>query len=300
MISHSIQQLNRDDIDDDKWDRCIRSAVNSSVYGVSWYLDGVFPGWKGLVLGDYQAVMPFFCKRKLGIPYLVQPYFCQHNGVYSTKVDSDLVNLFFDHLPFVFRIRMSLDGLTARHLKDGRFSRLARPNFILPLNNRSLDDLAKGFSKNTLRNVHKSLKQHFDLETQLSASQFLDFVREHARFEASDAIFSVLESLVSRSVLNRSALLWGCRNGKGELVSTAFFIKFDNCYYYLISASSPEGYQQSALYYIFYVLFGNLSGSDAMIDFEGSSIPGVARFFRGWGAEEDSYCHLDKKFFNVF
>lgn len=289
MITNAIQLLARNEIDDDKWDSSVRSAANKSVYGLSWYLDGVFSGWQGLVLGDYLAVMPFFCKRKLGIPYLVQPYFCQHTGVYSPSVDSELVNLFFNHLPSVIRIRMSLDGLTAGLLEDGRFSRLARPNFILPIRNRVLGDLAKDFSKNTVRNVHKSLKQHFDLETQLSATQFLDFVRAHVRFEANDAIFSVLETLVDQSVSNRSALLWGCRNASGELVSTAFFVKFDNCYYYLISASSPEGYRQGALYYIFYMLLGDLSGTDAMIDFEGSSIPGVARFFRGWGADEQFY-----------
>lgn len=289
MITNSIQQLNRDEINDDKWDWCVHLAANPSVYGLTWYLDGVFPSWQGLVLGDYLAVMPFFCKRKFGIPYLVQPYFCQHTGVYSPMVDSQLVNLFFKQLPSVLRIRMCLNDLTAGLLEDSRFSLLARPNFILPIRNRTLGDLVKGFSNNTLRNVQKSLKQHFVLETELSATQFLDFVQAHVRFEASDAIFSVLETLVDRSILNRSNLLWGCRNSNRELVSVAFFVKFDNCYYYLISASSPEGYKHSALYYIFYVLFGELSGTDTTIDFEGSSIPGVARFFRGWGAEEQFY-----------
>ncbi len=295
MITNSIQQLTRNEIDDYKWDWCVRSASNSSVYGLSWYLDGVFPNWQGLVLGDYHAVMPFFCKRKLGIPYLVQPCFCQQIGVYSPEVDSELVNLFFIHLPSVLRIRMSLDGLTAGYLKDGRFSRLARPNFVLPVRSRSWCDMIKGFSKNTLRNVHKSLKQQFDLDTQLSATPFLEFVREHVRFEANDDIFVVLEALVNQSISNRSALLLGCRNGKSELVSTAFFVKFDNCYYYLISASSPEGYRQGALYHIFYILLRDLSSTDAIIDFEGSSIPGVARFFRGWGAEEQFYFSIEKK-----
>lgn len=294
MITNSIQQLNRDEIDDDKWDWCVHSAANTAVYGLSWYLDGVFPSWQGLVLGDYLAVMPFFCKRKFGIPYLVQPYFCQHTGVYSPKVDSKLVNLFFNQLPSVFRIRMSLNDLTAGLLEDSRFSRLARPNFILPIRNRVMGDLVKGFSNNTLRNAQKSLKQHFTMDTELSATQFLDFVREHVRFEASDDIFAVLEALVGQSISNRSALLLGCRNGKRELVSTAFFVKFDNCYYYLISASSPEGYRQGALYYIFHLLLKQLSETDAIIDFEGSAIPGVARFFRGWGAEEQFYFAIEK------
>ena len=41
-----------------KWDRCINKAYNGIIYAYSWYLDIVCPDWDGLIVGDYDIVMP--------------------------------------------------------------------------------------------------------------------------------------------------------------------------------------------------------------------------------------------------
>jgi len=60
----------------------MEQSVNSMVYGYSWYLTNVSPGWEGLVLDDYLAVMPLTCHRKYFIYYLSQPFFTQQLGVF--------------------------------------------------------------------------------------------------------------------------------------------------------------------------------------------------------------------------
>ncbi len=44
-----IRHLKNDEIEREKWDECIAAAFNGNVYGFSWYLDIVSPGWEALV-----------------------------------------------------------------------------------------------------------------------------------------------------------------------------------------------------------------------------------------------------------
>lgn len=46
------------EIDKEKWDACIRESANGMIYGYSWYLDIVSPGWAGLIEDAYTAVFP--------------------------------------------------------------------------------------------------------------------------------------------------------------------------------------------------------------------------------------------------
>ena len=69
-----IQYLTQQQINKEKWDRCIRQADNGLIYSFSWYLDHMTANWDGLVLGDYEAVMALTWKEKFGIRYLYQPF----------------------------------------------------------------------------------------------------------------------------------------------------------------------------------------------------------------------------------
>ena len=54
------------EIDKEKWDACIRESANGIIYGYSWYLDIVSPGWAGLIEDAYTAVFPLTQRKKFG------------------------------------------------------------------------------------------------------------------------------------------------------------------------------------------------------------------------------------------
>ena len=60
-----IQFVKRNQLDEDKYNACISTSLQSRVYAYSWYLDIVADNWSVLVLDDYQAVMPLPWKRSL-------------------------------------------------------------------------------------------------------------------------------------------------------------------------------------------------------------------------------------------
>jgi len=47
-----------------------------------------------------------------------------------------------------------------------------------------------------------------------------------------------------------------------------------------------------SMFLMFNELISEYAGTDKVLDFEGSEIPGVARFFKGFGAVKQHYYHL--------
>src|SRR5436305_8276918 len=78
-----IRYLEREQIDIDKWDRCIADAPNGLIYARSFYLNAMAENWTALVAGDYEYVMPLTWKSKAGFKYLYQPYFTKTLGVFG-------------------------------------------------------------------------------------------------------------------------------------------------------------------------------------------------------------------------
>ena len=50
LIVGMIHYVKRKDLDLNKYDACINNAINSRIYGYSWYLDIVADNWDVLVL----------------------------------------------------------------------------------------------------------------------------------------------------------------------------------------------------------------------------------------------------------
>ena len=61
---------------------------------------------------------------------------------------------------------------------------------------------------------------------------------------------------------------------------------------YLMSVSSSQGKEQRAMFRIVDELIRDYSGSNFSLDFEGSNIPSIARFFGGFGGRPEVYQSL--------
>ena len=94
-----IHYIKYKDIDKLKWDACITNASNGLVYAYSFYLDAMAGNWDGLVLGNYEAVMPITFRKKYGITYLYQPAFCGNLGVFAATITESLTNNFLNAVP---------------------------------------------------------------------------------------------------------------------------------------------------------------------------------------------------------
>ncbi len=89
-----IRYLTYQQIDKTKWDACIDNAENGLVYAYSFYLDAMAKNWDGLVLNEYEAVMPLTWNKKYSIHYLYQPPFTACLGVFGKTLTAETINEF--------------------------------------------------------------------------------------------------------------------------------------------------------------------------------------------------------------
>lgn len=266
-----IKLLKHHEIDFKRWDLSISNAKNALPYAYSDFLNVVSPNWEALVTKDFKFLMPLPVKRFLFVKYIVQPPFCQQLGIFSaSEIDKDIVKKFQQKIPY---------PVLTYSFNEWNFVEKSRqnPNFVLDLS-LSKEELFNRFSKNTWRNIAKARKHNLTLDYELSEKDFFDFFRENdkkigSRFEKQMSVFR--------------GRCYGVRNPWGRLVAAVFCLETKNRLIYLAPVSSEEGKNSSAMFLLVYSLIDFYS--DIILDFEGSRIEGIARFYKGFGAEKRTY-----------
>lgn len=282
-----IDFLKHSEIDLFKWDETIEKSQNGLIYALSWILDVVSPGWEALVSEDYQYVMPLPVKRKFGIKYLVQPILTQQLGIFSkSPIDQKIVNIFIRKIPYLsYEINLNEMNSTSEGIE--------LPNYTLDLQN-DIGSLKSNFSKNTLRNISNSQKGGLLVDKDISVDEFLKFYfTEELNFLRPNERITrqLIETLHQKQVLH----IRGCRLNETELISAVCIVKWNNRIIYLLPISSALGKEHAAMFLIINSLIEEFSETEMLLDFEGSKIEGIARFYKGFGAQLTPY-YLIRRF----
>lgn len=285
-MAKDIRYIPQQDIDTYKWDQCIEKATNGLIYGYSFYLDQMAVHWDALVLNDYEAVMPLTWNSRWGIKYLYQPFITAQLGLYGQSVTPALTDDFIKSIPTSFRYIDILLNAGNQPLSNA-VSR--RSNYILPLN-RPYDTIADQYNENLKRNIKKSeqagltLKTNIDVELviRLAAAQ----MREHGHESADNInrfrnLFTVLQE-------KNMARTYGIFQGEQLGASAVFFSSHQRLYYILVG-NHPSGREMGASHALIDALIREQAGTGQILDFEGSDIPGLAAYYRAFGAVEEPY-----------
>ena len=97
-----------------------------------------------------------------------------------------------------------------------------------------------------------------------------------------------LENLIKTISAKSAGCVYAAKEG-GALVAAAFFGFSQSRAIYLVSASSTLGKEDRSMFKIVDAFIKDHAGSELVLDFEGSNIPSVARFFAGFGAKPEIY-----------
>jgi len=276
-----IKHLKNHEIDFQKWDKTILNACNSLVYAESWYLDIVSPKWEALVLGDYEYVMPLPVKRKLGISFLVQPPLTQQLGIFSAhKIDENIVELFIKNIPYrSYHLNLNEQNPYSKGIQQ--------PNLLLHLN-KDYQTLFAAYSTNTKRNVKKSHNQDVTLKANLSANDFLNFYYSIEKNYA-EMPEGIINLLIEKSFEKEKITLFGAYNENNELVSALCLLHSQKRLIYLLPVSNKEGKESLAMFKIVDEVIKNYATRYFLLDFAGSSVNNISRFYQGFGAEMQTF-----------
>ncbi|HZJ73572.1 MAG TPA: hypothetical protein VFC87_02095 [Perlabentimonas sp.] len=284
--------LNRDEIDVAKWDSCIARSVNGMVYGYSWYLDIVCESWSALVDEDYRTVFPLPHKAKYGIGYIYQPFFTQQLGLFSTDaICQNLVDTFIGAIPKSFKyIAINLNTFIKTQYPNARIT--PRVTYHLDLIE-SYPILSSRYSTNTKRNISRAIANNISIVKGLPPVQLIELKKQNNVANLKSSHFNTLKKLVSQSIDNGVGEVYGAYNAHNELCAGALFIKANGKAIYLLASSTPEGKAQRAMFRLIDFYIDQNSESNLVLDFEGSNIKSVARFFASFGASPCTYNHIE-------
>ena len=276
-----IKHLQHKDIDYSRWDECITQSHNQLTYAHSWYLDIVSPNWEALVMDNYEYIMPLPIKRKYGIPYLVQPIFVQQLGIFSKhKIEKSIIDLFIKQIR-IFSYELNFNN------NNCHADALAYPNYVLDLN-KSYTEIAAHYSKNTLRNIEKAVKSNLKIEPELPINDFISFYHtEDKNYQSTHKL--IAENLLQKGISENKIKLLGVFSSEHKLIATLCILNSNNRITYLLPVSSSEGKSLSAMFLLIDFIIRKESNTANILDFEGSSIEGSARFYKGFGAINQPY-----------
>lgn len=282
FVKMNIQYLTYQNINKQKWDNCIQNSVNHLIYSESWYLDIVCPDkWNALVLGDYEVVMPLPLKSKLGLTYVQQPIWTQQLGVFSTtEITPKLINTFLQALPK--KLAMVSLNLNEHNFIEA-YKLAPKTNLIADLN-KTYEELKTNFSSNTKRNCNKAAKSN--LTTDLSSKDvagFINFFKTNIQNPISDYHYNTLQKLVEYAVDNNKGFI-ALVKLDDEIIAASFILKSENRLIYRTGTSNPKGKEVNAMFLLVNEIIEQNANTNYKLDFEGSELEGVARFYKGFGA----------------
>ncbi|MEJ7912265.1 MAG: hypothetical protein WKF70_03860 [Chitinophagaceae bacterium] len=286
-----IQFLQRAEIDTTKWNACVQRSSNGLLYSYAYYLDCVCSQWDGLVLGDYEAVMPLPWRHKWGVFYLYQPYLAAQLGVTADHITPQTMQHFLNAIPKKFRFwDLALNHGNVYSVPDYPFQ--LRSNYTLDLQ-LGYEKIFADYRLNTRRNRSKALVQNCTVEKNLSIETAIDLVKKYTPVSRGQH-FPVYRFQQLFSILKQQgkAMAYGVISPNKQLLSTAIFMWSNGRVYYLLAANHAQGKQWGTSYQLIDAFIEQHAGQHLLLDFEGSDHAGLAFFYSGFGAIEEKYSAL--------
>lgn len=291
MNNIKLKYLTHNEIDYSRWDTCIAGAYNGIIYAYSWYLDITCPGWEALIEGDYEIVLPLTAGKKYGINYLYQPYFSQQLGVFSLKkLDSEIVEYFIKSIPEHYKfIEINLN--TFNKIQNSKLISKRNVTYELDLI-RSHENIGKDYSSNTKRNIKKALENKIYLAKGTQPEQLIELfrqtqVRDLKKIKNSD--YNNLQKILQLTISNKIGQIYFAYNKDHEICAGASFVTTHRKSIMLLSASNKEGKDKSAMFAIIDGFIKINAERNITLDFEGSNVEGIARFYGSFGAKPCDY-----------
>lgn len=262
------------------------------MYAESWYLDIVCnKNWSALVLNDYEAVMPLALKSKMGLTYVQQPFWTQQLGVFSKEVITpELVDSFLQNAPK----KLAMVSINLNETNFTEAAKLdAKTNLIVDLNT-SFEVLKTTFSSNTKRNCNKANKEDLTINFESkNVTEYINFFKVHIKNPVSEFQYNSLEQIITESLKQGKGFI-ALVKSENEIVAASFILKSNNRLIYRTGTSNQKGKDTKAMFFLVQSILKQYQNKNYILDFEGSELEGVARFYKGFGGVNVPYYYYKK------
>jgi hypothetical protein len=280
-----IRYLKRSEIDIEKWDRLVKNSANGFLYAQSFYLDALVE-WGGLVLDDYQFIMPLPHRKKYGITYIyVAPFIGQLGIIGIDPVLSSLTDDFLRAVPKHFIKADLLMNEQNASATEPSLDTVLRTNYIIPLD-KDYEYLRSNYSEDATKNIRRTLKWGLTPCTNISVDKIIKLYRTaygEKNTHISQKDYTHFKMLAGQCMVKGNGFTIGIQDRNKKLLAAAFFGSDNKRIYYILGAPSPEGRKANATHLLIDEVIKKYAGTSYVFDFEGSDIPNVSKFYLKFG-----------------
>ncbi|KXK38514.1 MAG: hypothetical protein J5I52_01520 [Saprospiraceae bacterium] len=282
-----IRKIKRRVLDTDKYTQTLAKAQNHRIYAEYWYMDVVTGGnWECIVYGDYEVVMPIPLQYKFGIKWVAQPMYCQQLGVfYNQDMDEELFRIFEKQL-HQYRVRsyhFNEDNTTAFQPKG-----TLKVNHLLDLRP-DFNTLSSAFK----RDRKKDLRRHQGTGLQLVQSAEIDLFFSLFKQDYQQIAGLMDEELTRyylKMIQNQGRLVgFELQDASNKPLAVSILIDAHERLILMFSARNKATEPKGGFAWMISEVIRWYSGKEKKLDFEGSSIEGIAAFNESFGAEKQFY-----------
>lgn len=274
--------VHRSEIDPQKWQICVNKSNRHRLYNQFWYLDIVCnKEWQALVWDDYRAIFPLPISGKFGLAFLQNPNLVQQLDILGDIRSTD----YSDCRNFIENQYKFTAISTSTELFKNKS--ITRSNLILE----PRIYLSSKVGSTLRNNLKKASKNNLQLKEVNTYQEGLKFLKTH--FHLTGVTPSEKEWLFYEEVMKavgnagKAKFVFVLKDDKP--VQFAFWIVEEFTAYYFLNISNEEGRLCGASHFAIDAFIRTIGKDVTLLDFEGSSIEGVKRFYKSFGAQEESY-----------
>ena len=288
-----IKYIQREHLDEEKYNDCIENSIQSNSYAFSWYLDIVCDNWDVLVLNDYEAVMPIPWRKKYGIKYVYQPLWVLQLGIFSKGdfTQSDFISVVQKRFRFI-ELRLNFKNLLdtdSLYFIEKQFQELKLTV--------GYEKIKKAYRSDRKKDLKRAEKSELRIELGGSPSDLITLFQNNVGKrtpEIKQQDYQNLETLINFCLIDDYGEL--CFAYQGEtLVAGAFFLKHQETVTILCSSTDFSNRKNGANTFLIDEAIQRYINKYKTLNFGGSSMQTIAKYFFSFGTQEKTYPMLVKR-----
>ena len=278
----------------------LEAAAGESIWGITSVINQK----------KVEASLPYIIKKnKLGFKYITQPPFTPFLGPYISKPkesckyttlltrEKNLLNQLINLLPNYdfFSQTFSPEITNWYPFFENDFKQTTNYTYRLEgIENNSL--IWDGFQAKIKTDIRKAIKRKIKIEQTDDIESLIKLINStYARQNVNaNKENLILERIIKESISRNAGAIFLAID-KDKKIHSGCFIAFDNhCSYYIAGGGDPKLRNSGATSLCLWEAIKFSSTNSKIFDFEGSMIPSIERYFRGFGGQQTQLFHVSK------
>jgi len=237
--------------------------------------------------------MPLLVRHKMGLDYIYHPFFVQQLGVFGKGASSsDIVRDFLNAIPSKFKV-IDTNLNTHNCLQSGQVKNHGITCHLDLIE--SYEQIGARYNENTRRNIKKATERGVFISSGGDPGFLIEAFRKSrgrdiGKFSEKD--YKTLSKLIYTMVHKGVATIESAYSAENNFCAGAVFAKSFGKSIFLFSGTTPQARENGAMFLLIDNYIKRNAGQDMVLDFEGSKIPNLLRFYKGFGSKECVFLHV--------